>query len=319
MQGLGNITAKDLAKKTGTDEQYVHGWLVNQAANNIVDYRPSDETFSFSEEAALVYANENSPHFLIGAIENSCGTIMNADKVIENFKTGKGIRWGDQGKHVSEGTRRFFRPMYDNLLVQFWLPKMDKKLIDKLNSGGTVVADIGCGHGWSTLVLAKAFPKCTFVGLDYDEYSIKRAREFAQERNLSNTKIELNDAKSFSDQTGIKFDLIAFFDCFHDMESPLSVIKSTHTALKDDGTVLLVEPMAGQKVEDNFNLAGQLFSGFSTICCLQTGKASGGHECYGAIAPTSWYEQHWTQGGFKSVKLLAVENTAFNRVFEIQK
>jgi len=292
---------------------------VNQAGSKIVEYDVSDAKFSFSEEAALVFAVEGSPHFLLGAIESSCGTIMNADKVVENFKTGKGIRWGDQGKHVSEGTRRFFRSMYEHLLVQFWVPKMDKKLIDKMHQGNALVADIGCGHGLSTLVLAQAFPKCQFVGLDYDEYSIKRASEFAKEKNLTNVKFVVDDAKAFSDKTGNKFDLITFFDCFHDMESPLSVIKTTSAALKDDGIVLLVEPMAGQKVEDNFNLAGQIFSGFSTVCCLQTGKASSGHECFGAIAPTAWYEKHWVEAGFKSVKVLPVENTGFNRVFEIQK
>jgi len=138
-------------------------------------------------------------------------------------------------------------------------------------------------------------------------------------KNLSNVRFEVDDAKSFTEKIGNKFDLITFFDCFHDMESPLIVIKSTHSALKEDGTVLLVEPMAGQKVEDNFNLAGQIFSGFSTVCCLQTGKASSGHECFGAIAPTSLYEKHWVENGFQSVKLLPVENTGFNRVIEIRK
>jgi len=274
---------------------------------------------SFSEEAALVFATESSPHFLLGAIENSCGTIINADKVVQNFKSGGGIRWGDQGEHVNNGTRRFFRPMYENLLVQHWIPKMDQKLVEKLNAGTAVVADIGCGHGLSTLVLASAFPKSRFVGLDYDEYSIKKAREFAKERNLANVAFEVTDAKSFSEKHDTKFDLITFFDCFHDMESPLVVIKSTHSALKDDGIVLLVEPMAGQKVQDNFNLPGQIFSGFSTVCCLQTGKANKGHECFGAIAPTSKYEKNWIELGFKSVDLLKVENTGFNRVFEIKK
>jgi len=315
MKDSAPVTEKTLAQKTHTHERYVKEWLINQTANGVLEYNPQNGTYTLPVEHVPVVADEDGPLFSQGSIQAAIGITSNIDKVINNFKTGEGIAWYDQGKHVSEGAKRFFRPAYEHSLVQNWIPCLDSSIQEKLKKGAHV-ADIGCGHGISTRVLAKAFPNSKFVGVDYDNYSIQIAKETG--KGISNLSFEVRDAKTFTDNNG-KFDLITIFDSFHDMNDPKAVARSLYSLLSDHGAVMLVEPVGNDKVEDNFNLVGKIYSGFSTTCCLQT--AHFGKKCdvaLGTVASPSLVEKILKEAGFQKFRDVQVPNP-FHRVFEAIK
>ena len=245
MAKSGPVTSGSLAQMTGTAERYVREWLINQAAGGYIEYDSTTCKYSLPLEHALALTNEDSPFFVGGGFQLTKAVLKAQARIEENFKSGAGMLWGEHDPDLFRGTERFFRASYLGHLVQSWLPALDG-VMNKLNSGA-IVADIGCGHGASTIIMATAFPKSRFYGFDNHEPSIKRARQAAQEAGVqSRVTFEVAPANDFPDR---RFDLIAFFDCLHDMGDPLGALKRARVSLRDDGTVMVVEPMAGAKVK----------------------------------------------------------------------
>ncbi len=259
----GPMNSAELAQTTGTAERYVREWLATQAASGYVDYDAETRKFSMQPEQALALANEDSPVFM-GAVGNLvAATFLDEPKVSEAFKSGRGVGWNRRSECLFCGTARFFRTGYKHHLVQEWLPALDG-VMEKLERGASV-ADVGCGHGVSTRLMAEAFPKSRFVGFDYHEASIEAARLAARQAGLAErVTFEVASAKTFP---GRGYDLICFFDCLHDMGDPVGALKHVHEALAPDGTCMLVEPYANDRLEDNLNPVGRVYYAASTMIC----------------------------------------------------
>ncbi|MEL6364037.1 MAG: class I SAM-dependent methyltransferase [Pseudomonadota bacterium] len=306
----GPATAAGLAERLGLAERYVREWCAAQAASNYIEYDPQTEQFSMTPEKALVFAVEDSPVYMQGGFENVVSTIENEPKVVKAFKTGEGVDWGDQAACMFCAVARFFRPGYVNNLVQAWLPALDG-VVAKLEAGGRV-ADIGCGHGHSTLLMAAAYPNSEFTGYDYHGPSIAQAREHAEEHGLS-------DAVSFEEATaqgfkGGPFDLVTAFDCIHDMGDPVGACRRVRENLAEGGTFMLVEPMAGDALEENLNPVGRLFYSASTSICVPTALAQDGKAALGAQAGEKKLTEVLKEAGFTSVR--RATETPFNMVLE---
>jgi SAM-dependent methyltransferase len=259
----GPMNSADLAQATGTAERYVREWLATQAASGYVDYDPETKTFSMQPEQALALANEDSPVFM-GAIGNLvAATFLDEPKISEAFRTGRGVGWNRRSECLFCGTARFFRTGYKHHLVQEWLPALDG-VMAKLERGARV-ADVGCGHGVSTRLMAEAFPKPRFVGFDYHEASIEAARLAARQAGLAErVTFDVASAKAFP---GGGYDLVCFFDCLHDMGDPVGALKHVREVLAPDGTCMLVEPFANDRLEDNLNPVGRVYYAASTMIC----------------------------------------------------
>jgi len=259
----GPMNSAELAQTTGTAERYVREWLATQAASGYVDYDAETKRFSMQPEQALALANEDSPVFM-GAIGNLvAATFLDEPKISEAFKSGRGVGWNRRSECLFCGTARFFRTGYKHHLVQEWLPALDG-VMEKLQRGASV-ADVGCGHGVSTRLMAEAFPKSRFVGFDYHEGSIEAARLGARQAGLAErVTFDVASAKSFP---GRGYDLICFFDCLHDMGDPIGALRHVHEALAPDGTCMLVEPFANDRLEDNLNPVGRVYYAASTMIC----------------------------------------------------
>ncbi len=259
----GPMNSAELAQTTGTAERYVREWLATQAASGYVDYDAETRKFSMQPEQALALANEDSPVFM-GAVGNLvAATFLDEPKVSEAFKSGRGVGWNRRSECLFCGTARFFRTGYKHHLVQEWLPALDG-VMEKLERGASV-ADVGCGHGVSTRLMAEAFPRSRFVGFDYHEASIEAARLAARQAGLAErVTFEVASAKTFP---GRGYDLICFFDCLHDMGDPVGALKHVHEALAPDGTCMLVEPYANDRLEDNLNPVGRVYYAASTMIC----------------------------------------------------
>ena len=302
------LTPAELAQRTGTHERYAREWLGNQAAGGYVRYDPADQRYSLSPEQALCLADPGGPVDLPGAYCIVEAAFHALERTKENFRSGAGMEWGEHHPCLFHGTERFFRAGYNAHLLSEWLPALDG-VLDKLRQGGKV-ADVGCGHGASTTLMAKAFPNTAFIGYDYHPASIETARRRAQEAGIDNAYFEVADATGYS---GRNFDLIAFFDCLHDMGDPVGAARHAHAALKPDGHCLLVEPFAGDRVEDNLNPVGRVYYGASSQICVPVSLARHG-PALGAQAGQARLQQVMSEGGFSHFR--RATQTPFNLVLE---
>jgi SAM-dependent methyltransferase len=268
MAGAGPITPAELAVRTDTAERYVREWLGNQAAGGYVVYDPADGTFELPAEQAMVVADEDSPVFLAGAFQAIASCYADHGLLVDAFRTGAGVGWQQHDDRLFSGVLRFFRPGYAAHLVSQWLPALDG-VVDKLRAGASV-ADVGCGLGASAIIMAKAFGRSTFLGVDNHEVSIAAARQAAAKAGVAQrARFEVASAKELP---GVGYDLVCLFDSLHDMGDPVGAARHIRQALAPDGTVLLVEPMAGDGLEDNLNPVGRIFYGLSTVICTPASR-----------------------------------------------
>ena len=306
------MTPEELAKKTGTTERYVREWLVNQAAGDYVHYDPATGKYSMLPEQSVALTDQGSP-FYVGGGFYVVKAMMNAQpRIADAFENGGGMLWGEHDPDLFIGTEKFFRPGYTAHLITEWIPTLSG-IEEKLKAGGKV-ADVGCGHGASTIIMAKAFPASEFYGFDSHTPSIENAASRAADEGVEDRiKFETVNADSIPDHD---FDLICFFDCLHDMGDPHGAMKRAFETLSDDGSVMIVEPMAGNTVEENFNPIGRTFSGASALCCTANSLALGG-PALGAVATEDVLREVATSSGFSQFR--RATETPFNRVFEARK
>lgn len=305
----GAKTSEELAEATHLDERYLREWLSAQAASNYVSYDAETNRFSMSPEQAFVFANEDSPFYLAPAFASAAAFSDNMPKVKDAFRTGEGVAWGDQSQCLSCAVARFFRPGYKNHLVQAWIPSLDG-VAEKLKAGGEV-ADIGCGHGISTMVMAHAFPESRFHGFDFHEGSIEDARRHLANHDLSNIDFHIQEAKDLPGQ----YDFITLFDCLHDMGDPVGALKTIKQALKPGGTLMIVEPMAGDSLTDNLNPVGRMFYSASTMVCVPTSLAQETGAALGAQAGEKRLREIIVdEAGFGSFR--RATETPFNLILE---
>ncbi len=312
MAAAGPVTPAELAERTGTVERYIREWLINQATGGYVEYDAASGRYHLPPEQAVALTDETSPFFVGGGFY-VVKAMMNAQpRISEAFQHGGGIIWGDNDPDLFVGVERFFRPGYAMHLVNSWIPALtgaDEKL-----KAGAKVADIGCGHGASTILMAQAYPTSRFYGYDNHAASIETARQRAEAAGLGDrVQFAVSDANSIPAEG---YDLIAFFDCLHDMGDPVGAMKRAHETLAKDGTVMIVEPMAGTCVEENINIIGRVFSAASTLCCTANSLALGG-PALGAVATDDVLRDVATQGGFTQFRRAA--ETPFNRIFEARR
>lgn len=306
---IGPLTASDLAAKTGTNERYVREWLANQAAGGYVDYDAQSDRFCLSPEQALCLADANGPVDVPGAYAIVRDLFHVRDRALENFRTGGGMEWGEHHPCLFHGTERFFRASYNSHLLTSWLPALDG-VVDKLKRGARV-ADVGCGHGASTVLMAQAFPRSEFVGIDYHGRSIEMGRQRAQEAGVSNARFDVADAVSYR---GGPFDLITFFDCLHDMADPAGAAKHARQSVTSDGHVMVVEPFANDRLEQNLNPVGRVYYGASTLVCVPVSLAKNGPALGAQAGEQRLREVLVEQGGFS--RLRRATETPFNIILE---
>jgi SAM-dependent methyltransferase len=313
MAGAGPLTSVELAQRTATTERYVREWLLNQAAGGYLEYDPQTGRYRLPDEHALALADEHSPVFVQGGFQNALAMLKAEPRIAEAFRTGEGMPWGEHDSGLFLGTERFFGTLYAANLVSIWIPALHR-VRAKLEAGATV-ADIGCGHGTSTILLAQAFPRSRFFGYDNHAPSIQHARQAAAEAGVTDRVTFESAAATEYPRQGLGYDLIAFFDCFHDLGTPIEAATHAAATLAKEGTVLLVEPMAGEHIEDNLNPVGRLFSAGSILCCTPNALASGGM-ALGNQATDQQLREAWHAGGLSSFRRAIT--TPFNRVFEVQ-
>lgn len=308
----GPSTAAELAERTGTDEHYAREWLNAQAAGMFVAYDAATAHYHLPPEQAVALADETSPAFVGGLFQIAHGTASDAHRIIEAARSGDGISWGDHNADVHTGCERFFRPSYAAHLITEWLPALDG-VVDKLTSGAAVV-DVGCGHGASTILMAQAFPASTFLGADGHAGSIATARERAVESGTGpRISFETAAGDGFG---GGPYDLVTMFDCLHDMGDPIGAARHVREVIADDGTWMIVEPAAGDRVEDNFNAVGRAYYGFSTLLCTPASLAQPVGLALGTQAGPARIRDVVMAAGFSRFRLAA--QTPFNKVFEVR-
>jgi SAM-dependent methyltransferase len=309
MAGAGPLTPADLAKRTGTHERYVREWLAAQAAGGYVTYDPPTGRFTLPAEHAFVLLDADLP----GAFQLGVGSVRDEPRVAEVFRTGAGMGWHEHDPGVFEGCERFFRPGYAMHLVSQWLPALDG-VRERLQAGARV-ADVGCGHGASTIIMAQAFPRSTFVGFDYHASSIDWARRAAGRAGLGERiTFEVASAK---DYPGAGYDLVTFFDCLHDMGDPVGAARHVRESLAPAGTWMLVEPIARDRLEDNFNPVGRLYYSASTLLCTPASLSQEVGLALGAQAGEKRLRQVLTEAGFTRVRRVA--ETVANMVLEARR
>jgi SAM-dependent methyltransferase len=306
------VTADELASRTGTDARYVREWLSNQAAGGYVSYDPTSERFFLTAEQSLALAQEGSPAFIPGAFQAVTSLIKDEEKITRAFETGDGVGWHEHHHDLFTGTARFFGPGYTANLVTSWIPALDG-VQPKLESGA-LVADVGCGHGTSTMLMAHAFPQSKFVGFDYHAPSIEQARQTASEAGLGGrVSFEVASAKEYA---GDGYELVAMFDCLHDMGDPVGAAAHALQTLAPDGTWMIVEPFAGDRLDDNLNPVGRVYYGASTLVCTPASRAQEVGLGLGAQAGERRLREVVTAGGFTRFRRAA--ETPFNMVFQAQ-
>jgi SAM-dependent methyltransferase len=310
MQGAGPLTSNEVAARTGTLERYVREWLNNQAAGGYVRYHADSGRYELTAEQAACLADETSPSYVLGAFESIASLWADERQSLESFTSGRAIGWHEHDPRLFSGTERFFRPGYIANLVSAWLPALDGVLA-KLERGARV-ADVGCGHGASTLVMARAFPNSSFVGFDSHAASVECARRQAAEQGLGErVRFEVASGKDFPAQS---WDLVAYFDCLHDMGDPIGAARHARSTLAPDGTIMLVEPFAHDRTEQNLNPVGRVFYGFSTLVCCPASRAQEVGLALGAQAGEARLRAVFREAGFREFR--RATETPFNLIFE---
>jgi SAM-dependent methyltransferase len=310
MAGAGPLTSAELAQRTGTAERYVREWLAAQAASGYVTYDPASGRFTLPEEQAFTLADEHSPAFLPGAFQLATAAIRIEPKLLEAFRTGVGIGWHEHDPELFHGTERFFRPGYATHLTSSWLPALVG--VEARLRAGARVADVGCGHGASTVLMAQAYPRSTFVGFDYHTPSIERARQAAREAGVTD-RVTFEVAKA-KDYPGTNYDFIAFFDCLHDMGDPVGAAAHVRETLNDDGVWMIVEPFTHDRLEDNLNPIGRMYYSASTQICTPASLSQEVGLALGNQAGETRLREVVTAGGFTRFRRATA--TPFNLVFE---
>jgi len=308
----GPARAEELAARTETSARYIAEWLCGQAAGGYVEYDPSTGTYSMTEEQAFALANPDGGVYIPGAFVFALGALKAEQRITEAFRTGAGMGWHEHDEDVFLGCEQFFRPGYMANLVPSWIPALDG-VQDKLRTGARV-ADIGCGLGASTILLAREYPNSAFAGSDYHDRSIEIARKHAGEARVADrVSFEVATAAGFS---GTGYDLAATFDCLHDMGDPLAAARHVRQSLAPDGTWLIVEPYAGDTIIDNLNPIGRLGYNFSTLLCVPNAMSQAGGYSLGAQAGEAAIRQLVTDAGFTRFRRAA--ETPFNLVYEVR-
>ena len=305
---FGPISSENFSKKIKMDHRYIREWLLAISASNYICYNSEDKKFYMTNEQFSVLADEESSSLMIGGFENLVGAIHNYKIVKENFKSGKGTEWGSLHPCCLSGSARFFKPAYSIFLIRKWLPSIDNA-VEILSKGGSF-ADVGCGYGHSTEIIAKEFPKSKVVGIDPHAPSIEEAKKNSSSKGLTNLKYQVASSENYQG----KFDIISFFDCLHDMGDPISAIQYAKSKLNDNGTIMLVEPYADDEVTNNFNLVGQMYYSFSTIACVPASKSQKVGLALGAQAGEKKITEILKKGGFNNIKL--TYKTATNMVIQ---
>ncbi|HEY2607252.1 MAG TPA: class I SAM-dependent methyltransferase [Paraburkholderia sp.] len=311
MADQGPMSAAQVAERAEVTERYVREWLLAQAAAGFIRYDADADTFELESEQAMCFADETSPVFVPGFFQVAESMFRDVHKLEGVFRTGLGLGWHQHDHSLFRGTERFFRPGYAANLVSAWIPALDG-VEAKLKGGGAKVADVGCGHGASTVLMAQAYPNATFVGFDYHEPSIQRARQLAGEADVRDrVTFEVAPAKDFP---GNDYDLVAFFDCLHDMGDPIGAAAHVRQSLKKDGTWMIVEPFANDRAADNMNPVGRIFYSASTMICTPASFAQEGKMGLGAQAGEARLKDVVTRGGFTQFR--RATETPFNLVLE---
>ncbi|HKX00774.1 MAG TPA: methyltransferase domain-containing protein [Bryobacteraceae bacterium] len=306
----GPVTAAQLAAKTRTDERYIREWLASQAAGGYIRYDESTGRFSLSEEQAFTLATEDSPAYIPGAFELALGSLAAVPRIAESFRTGAGMGWHEHVDGVFHGCEKFFRPGYAANLVNSWIPAL-RGVQEKLEAGARV-ADVGCGKGASTILLAEAFPQSKFFGFDYHDKSIDAAKESARRNGVADrVSFNVSNAKNFPGQN---YDLVAVFDCLHDMGDPAGAAAHVRKTLAKDGTWMIVEPFANDQLKDNLNPVGRVYYGFSTLLCTPCSRSQEVGLCLGAQAGEARIREVVMSAGFSQFR--RATETPFNIVYE---
>ncbi|HJT01258.1 MAG TPA: class I SAM-dependent methyltransferase [Terriglobales bacterium] len=306
----GPMTSAELAAKTNTDERYLREWLSSQAAGDYITYDARTDKFSLTEEQAFTLAKEDSPAYLPGAFELALGSLAAVPRIAESFRSGAGMGWHEHVDGVFHGCEKFFRPGYAANLVAAWIPSLHG-VKEKLEAGGRV-ADVGCGKGASTLLMAKAFPKSKFFGFDYHDKSIEAARAAAKREGVADrVTFEVAKAKEY---TGKDYDFVAVFDCLHDMGDPEGAARHVRQSLTKDGTWMIVEPFANDQLKDNLNPVGRVYYSFSTLLCTPCSRSQEVGLCLGAQAGEARIREVVTKAGFSRFR--RATETPFNIVYE---
>lgn len=310
MAGAGPLSAREVASRAGCEERYVREWLCSQAAGGYVVYHPSSETFELTPEQAYVLADKESPVHIPPAWDVPASMWFDEERAVEAFRTGEGVPWGEHHERLFCGVASFFRNAYQGALTQSWLPALDG-VEERLRDGGRV-ADIGCGHGHSTIIMAEAYPNSRFVGFDNHESSIEAARDNAEEAGVADrVSFEVADARSFPPA---RYDLLCYFDCLHDMGDPVGAARHAREALSDSGTVMVVEPFANDRLEENLTPVGRLYYAASTTLCCAHALSEDGGTALGAQAGESRMEDVFRKAGFSHFR--RATETPFNLILE---
>ena len=306
----GPMTSAELAKKTGTDERYVREWLASQAAGGYITYDDKTNKFSMTEEQAFTLAQEDSPAYLPGAFQLALGALNAVPRIADSFRSGAGMGWHEHDDGVFHGCEKFFRPGYAANLMSSWIPALTD--VGKKLEAGARVADVGCGLGASTILMAKAYPKSQFFGFDYHDKSIAEARKSAEREGIADrVKFEVAKAKDFP---GKDYDFVAVFDCLHDMGDPVGAAQHVRESLHKDGTWMIVEPFAKDTLKDNLTPVGRVYYSFSTLLCTPCSRSQEVGLCLGAQSGEARIRDVITSAGF--TRFRRATETPFNVVYE---
>lgn len=306
----GPMNSAELAAATQTDERYLREWLASQAAGGYINYDEMTHKFSLSAEQAFALAQDDSPAYLPGAFELALGSLAAVPRIAESFRSGAGMGWHEHVDGVFHGCEKFFRPGYAANLVSTWIPALND-VKEKLEAGARV-ADVGCGKGASTILMANAFPRSRFFGFDYHDKSIAAARDSARREGIADrATFEVSVAKQFP---GKDYDFVAVFDCLHDMGDPIGAARHVRQSMAKDGTWMIVEPFANDQLKDNLNPVGRVYYSFSTLLCTPCSRSQEVGLCLGAQAGESRIREVVTSAGFSRFR--RATETPFNIVYE---